>query len=255
MLNKLLLLSGNDIPFTQAQLIIHQPKIKQIALIGQRSFYTGCEYLNFSKEKLDEQDKNHLQQYSNFEVLMTIMRNSNASIEKGKVSMQLVLLLLFPEYKISFLPRSIMLSKQDQQGKVQQHFIEESNFQSFKNIVSQMFCLNQIHGKKSKKYNPGGPQARALVKKFQKREQQLAKIKNQGKEKTQISILAQYISILEIGLKQDINLLMQYTIYQLFEAFRRFRAKEEYDIYVRAKLAGAENLDEIQNWMGELNPE
>jgi hypothetical protein len=46
-MNNLLLLSGNDIPFTQAQTTIHQPKIKEIAYIGEDSFFTGCEYLNF----------------------------------------------------------------------------------------------------------------------------------------------------------------------------------------------------------------
>ena len=49
MINYLLLLSGNDIPFIDAQISIHQPKIKEIAFIGEESFYTGCEYLNFSK--------------------------------------------------------------------------------------------------------------------------------------------------------------------------------------------------------------
>ena len=42
MLNDLLLLSGNDIPFTGAQLTIHQPTIKEIAYVGEENFYTGC---------------------------------------------------------------------------------------------------------------------------------------------------------------------------------------------------------------------
>ena len=55
--NQLLLLSKNDIPFESARLIVHQPSIKQIAYIGQRSFFSGCEYLSFSKNKLKQQDK------------------------------------------------------------------------------------------------------------------------------------------------------------------------------------------------------
>ena len=74
MLNKLLLQSRNDIPFNQAQLIIHQPRIKEIAYIGQDTFFIGCEYLNFSKDRIKEEDKIHLEEYSNFEVLMTIMK-------------------------------------------------------------------------------------------------------------------------------------------------------------------------------------
>ena len=39
MLNDLLLLSGNDIPFIEAQVNIHQPSIKEIAYIGEESFF------------------------------------------------------------------------------------------------------------------------------------------------------------------------------------------------------------------------
>ena len=47
--NELLLLSGNDIPFIEAQVTIHQPTIKEIAYIGEEAFFTGCELINFSK--------------------------------------------------------------------------------------------------------------------------------------------------------------------------------------------------------------
>jgi hypothetical protein len=40
--NELLYLSGNDIPFIEAKVIIHQPTIKEIAYIGEKSFFTGC---------------------------------------------------------------------------------------------------------------------------------------------------------------------------------------------------------------------
>ena len=52
MLNDLLLLSGNDIPFESANLIIHQPTIKEIAYIGEDAFFTGCDFLKFSKDRL-----------------------------------------------------------------------------------------------------------------------------------------------------------------------------------------------------------
>ena len=48
-MNELLLLSGNDIPFYSAKVNIRQPKIKEIALIGEENFFVGCHLLNFSK--------------------------------------------------------------------------------------------------------------------------------------------------------------------------------------------------------------
>lgn len=251
-MNNLLLLSGNDIPYPQAQLVIHQPTINEISYIGQDIFYTGCEYLNFSKDKIDDKDKNHLEKLSDFEVLMTIIKSNDIAIKKIKVCMQLVLLLLFPQCKIDFLPMSIMISIKKQQ-KTEQHLIDKNNFDHFKFILKQMFCLSQMNTVESD-YNPGGPQAKALVQKFKKRHKKLAELKNQGKKNKQsISILSRYVSILTVGEHKDINTLFQYTIYQLFDQFQRFRLKEDYDLYLRAKIAGAKNLEEIKNWMGDIH--
>ena len=44
-----------------------------------------------------------------------------------------------------------------------------------------MFCLKYIQGEDGQgSYNPGGPQARALVKKFQERQAKLAKLKGKS---------------------------------------------------------------------------
>ena len=72
--NELLLLSGNDIPFPEARVTVHQPTIREIAYIGEESFYTGCEFLRFSKDKLSDEDKIHLENYTNFDVLMSIIK-------------------------------------------------------------------------------------------------------------------------------------------------------------------------------------
>ena len=252
MLNNLLLLSGNDIPFIKAQISIHQPTLKQIAYIGQDIFYTGCQYLNFSKQNLSEQDKNHLKDLNDFEVLMTIIKNNDIAMKKNKTCMQLVLLLVFPEYRVDFLPTSIMLSRQNEDNTKETHLLDKDNYEEFKVILKEIFCLGEVTNK-TDKYNPGGPQAKALVQKFKKRQKKLAELKNRGKQKQTISILSQYISILSVGEKKDMNKLLQYTVYQLFDEFRRFRLKEQYDLYVKAKMAGAKDLEEIENWMSDIH--
>ena len=62
MLNELLLLSGNDIPFEEAKISIHQPTIKEIAYIGEENFFTGCEFLRFSKDNLHPKPRKAMQQ-------------------------------------------------------------------------------------------------------------------------------------------------------------------------------------------------
>lgn len=97
----LLLLSGNDIPFIEAQLTIHQPTIKEIAYIGEEAFFSGCEFINFSKNNLSEEDKIHLEQMTDFEILMSIMKNKNdTNIQLQRTYALMVLTLIFPNYSI-----------------------------------------------------------------------------------------------------------------------------------------------------------
>ena len=51
-IDDLLLLSGNDLPFSEARLTIHQPSIKEIAYITENRFWSACELLKFDKEIL-----------------------------------------------------------------------------------------------------------------------------------------------------------------------------------------------------------
>ena len=158
---------------------------------------------------------------------------------------------MFPDYTINFLPMSILISKKTEEG-IERHIIDKENFESFRNIVSKMFCLEQVQSNVGK-YNPGGAQAQALVKKFQQRARRLAKLRNKGKQKSSISVLLNYVSILAVGLHKDINELMQYTVYQLFDEFRRFKMKENSDLYIQLKIAGAKNLDDVENWMSDIH--
>ena len=106
----------------------------------------------------------------------------------------------------------------------------------------------------NEKYNPGGPQAKALVQKFKQRQKKLAELKNQNKkQQLSTSIFSRYISILAVGEKKDMNKILQYTIYQLFDEFYRFRMKQDFNLYVQAKMAGAKDLEEIENWMGDIH--
>ena len=50
-MDELLLLSGNDIPFPEARLTIHQPRLREIAYITEQRFWPGCELLKFNKDE------------------------------------------------------------------------------------------------------------------------------------------------------------------------------------------------------------
>lgn len=252
MIGDLLLLSGNDVPFKEAQLSIHQPTIKEIAYIGEEAFFTGCELLNFSKDVLSPEDKSHLEDKSNFEVFMSIMKDKKTvAIQNNRISAMLVLTLMFPSYQISVLKEQIAFVKEEEEGLEKEiHFIDKNNFEHFKEILVSIFCLKRNKDDKQN-YNPQGERARALAEKLRKGREKAAAAKNESKK---ISVLSRYISILTVGEKKDMNDLLRLTVYQLFDEFERFELKQSYDVYFEAKLAGAKDIDEVDNWMKEIHP-
>ena len=246
-LGDLLLLSGNDIPFPEARINIHQPTLKEIAYIGEEAFFIGCGVLDFSKDILDTKDKVNLSNYDDFDIFMTIINRKDASIKYSLDCAKLVLTLIFPLYQLEVRNEAIVLKKDEQE-----YYIDKNNFLQFKNIISTMFNLKMGQDEKEK-YNPSGSMSKRIADKFKKRHEQLLQMaKEQTNGGKRISILSRYASILAVGTQKTWENLLQYTVYQLFDEFQRFQLKMQWDAYVQARMAGAKDLDEVDNWMIDL---
>ena len=238
-INELLLLSGNDIPFGTARCSIHQPTISEIAYIGEEVFQIGSHFLLFNKDNLQKQDKSGLENLSNFHIFMSVMNSKESA--KHKTDAMMVLTLMFPNAKVKIDKDKILLQLENFESS-----INEYNFDDFQDIVRQMFCLNGIGGKDQ--YNPADALAKKIAEKIKKGQQKLAEKKEQ-----KINLFSRYISILAVGLQKDINELMKYTVYQLFDEFERFRMKQDFDVYIQAKMAGAKDMEEVKNWMEDIH--
>lgn len=250
MIGDLLLLSGNDIPFPEARVNIHQPTLKEISFIGEEAFFMGCGFLNFSKELLSEQDKINLSNYDDFDIFMSTMINKTDMATRRCINnAKLVLNLMFPLYGIEVRNDAIVLIKNEQE-----FIINKNNFLNFKKIIIKMFCLDLGENSFKEEYNPVGDMSKKIAEKFKKRHEKLLKIENeQNKNNKNFSILSRYVSILSVGCQKDLNNLMQYTIYQLYDEFQRFQMKVQWDAYIQAKMAGAQNLEDVDNWMIDLH--
>lgn len=245
MINDLMLLAGVDIPFIEAQIAIHQPTLKEISMIGEESFYTGCGVLNFSKDNLSPEDRINLVEVSNFEILMSILAGNHLDVRQNKVCALMVLSLLFPGYEIKFSLKEITLQKEDEIRS-----INSENFERFKEILTAMFCLKGRGSEEHPEYNPGGKYAKEIADKIAKGRQKVAEQKGEQK----ISILSLFASIVAVGQQQDLNEVLNYTVYQLFDQYDRFELREANDMYFRAQLAGARDLKEIDNWRKNIHP-
>ena len=243
MIDELLLLSGNDIPFPQARLTIHQPTLKEIAYITEQRFWSACELLKFDKDLLPDQDKVNLLNRTNFNIIMMIIQEKNLDSQQTRLNLLSLLVLLFPTNKILLGNKTIQLQN-NQTGEVSE--INEDNFNAFREIMIDMFCLTN---NEDKEYNPSGDLAKKIADKFKKSRQQRAKLAPEQK----ISILNRYVSILAVGQQKNINDLMNYTVYQLMDEFNRYKLKLQYDSYERFKAAGAEGMEDPEDWFKDIH--
>ena len=178
----------------------------------------------------------NLENKTNFDILIAILKERNAVMQKNRNCVEMVLALIFPYYTIDISNDCIILKKEEEI-----HLINNDNFESFKLIFNQMFSFSR---EDVRDYNPSGELARKIAEKFQKRHQKLAELKQDRKK---IDILSRYVSVLAVGEHKDINSLLNLSVYQLFDEFERFKLKMHYDVYLQAKMAGAKDLKEVED--------
>jgi hypothetical protein len=109
MVDPLRLITGTDIPLIDIGITIHQPKIREISLIGEEQFFIGCELINFSKEQLVSEDKKSLEQFTDFDILLTMINSPEKEVHRNKEAVILLLSILFPHYQLGFSKDSIIL--------------------------------------------------------------------------------------------------------------------------------------------------
>ena len=237
---RLALMCGSDIPVPEIQATIHQPKIKEIALIGEADFFIAVQCLNVDKNLL-RQDKTLLQNTSNFQIFMTIMSEKEA--KDKKIATQSLLQILFPKHNILFTPRSILLQGENSA------MIDETNFEIFQEILKQVFCVSNKNNQQAG-FNPANEKAREIAEKLMRGRRRVAELNGSANA----SIFSQYLSILTVGLSSmSLQELMELTMFQLYDLVERYQLYISWDIDIRSRLAGAKPDDRPDNWMKNIH--
>ncbi len=238
---RLALMCGSEIPVPECQLSVHQPRIKEIALIGEKDFFTGIQCLCLNKSMFAK-DETLLDTTNNFQIFMTIMSEKQAADKK--VAVQQVLTLLFPKLKVIFTPRSLTLS-----GEGRIITIDESNFEPLQVAISSICCL-KTGPPDQQTFNPADEQARIIAEKLMRGRQRVAAQK--GESNT--SILSQYLSTLTVGLpSMSLEDTMNLTIYQLYDLVERYMLYVNWDMDIKSRLAGANPDSKPDNWMKNIH--
>lgn len=238
---RLALMCGTDIPVPECQLVIHQPRIKEISYIGEGDFFSGIQCLCLNKSMFIK-DESVLANTNNFQIFMTIMSEKEAADKKFAV--QQVCTLLFPEYKVAFTPRSILLNKEGQSC-----MIDESNFEYLQGIISDICCL-KTGPMDQTTFNPADKKAQEIAEKLMRGRQRVAAQKGQSNS----SIFTQYLSILTIGISSmSLDKLTNLTMYQLYDLIERYMLYVNWDMDVRCRLAGGKPDSQPDNWMKNIH--
>ena len=238
---RLALMCGTDIPIPECQLEIHQPKIKEIALIGENDFFSGVQCLCINKTMFNK-DESLLENTNNFQIFMTIMSEKEAA--EKKFAVQQVLTLLLPNKKVTFTPRSLMVLGDN--GSI---MIDESNFEALQAAVSSICCL-KTGPMDQQTFNPANAQAKAIADKLMRGRQRVAAQKGE----TNTSIFSQYISILTVGLhSMSLQEMMDLTMFQLYDLVERYMLYLNWDMDIRSRLAGGKPESQPDNWMKNIH--
>ena len=214
---RLALMCGTDIPVPECQIVIHQPRIKEIALIGEKDFFLGAQCLCINKSMFS-QDESVLANTSNFQIFMTIM--SEKETKDKRHATQQLLSLLFPKHNVMLTPRSILM-----QGE-SSFMIDESNFDAVQEVLKQIFCISNKNNQQAG-FNPANDKAREIAEKLMRGRQRVAELNGTANA----SVFSQYLSILTVGLSSmSLQELMDLTMYQLYDLVERYQLYISWDI-------------------------
>ena len=247
-IDSLTLISGIDVPIPEIGVNIHQPTIREIAYIGEKSFYEAAQTIIIQKEdfingleNITQEDKIALSQMSNFEIFLKLVEANPLSSTK----VQMLLSLLFPDFNSSIEERFIFLVNPKEQKSI---LINDSTFEILQEVITTILCLQS--GNTKEEFNPQGDRAREIAEKIKRGRERAARLK--GEKRQQSSFLSKYISGLGIGTNTlNIHNVLDLTLYQLLNQLERYGLYTQYNISIQAKMAGAKDVEDV-DWLKDI---
>lgn len=245
---RLALMCGIDIPIPECTLTAHQPKLSEIAFIGETDYFIGIQCLCINQNMVQElADANvDLPQVSNFTFFMTMLQSPEMKDKKQCVID--VLSLIFANKRIAFTPNSLLFTdiKTNESS-----IVDENNFDVFQNVLKQIFCINRASDQSV--LNPVNDKAKEIAKKIMRGRERVAAQKSKGGSEEE-SAFVKYISILTIGTNtMNIQNIINLTLYQLYDLIERYYLHLNWDMDAKTRLAGGDPKTQPDDWMKNIH--
>lgn len=234
-IDDLQIMTGVDIPVDELGLTIHQPRAKEIAMVGESEYFIALSIFKMTKEQL----KIESPEVSNWMVFQESLKQEVDGVKNTRVLLTNFLQLFFLS-KIILGPRSIMLNSNDNLTN-----IEPEQFDILQEIVS------TVGGKSllvpaEEEFKPKNKKAAEIAEKMKKARKRLAA--QQPKAKSD-GFMARYIKTVAVATSNSLEEVNNMTLLQLNEVMQTYLAWEAYDLEVKSRLAGAKGDDKLVHWV------
>lgn len=242
-INDMLLQSGSPIFIQELglELIIHQPKLIDIARIG------GYESLLYFYEILEIHPSiEELKKYPQLKELDVILLTAKANQNINKIFYSF-LEIFFEEFKITESDENghyvlCLINRKDEKHKI---IIDNIKFMLIKQYIEKILYVNKKI--KKEEYTTKSSKAKEIKEKMMKGRKIREKIRNKNK-----TPLFNSISSFSANEHLPINYIYEnYTLFQFYSQYERFNKKNEYEYSFKAMIAGAKDI-KLPDWQGGI---
>lgn len=242
-----LFLSGQDIFLEECNVVLTQPKIKDIVLLGEEDFLLCSQtFAKIDGLSIGIREENPVfQEASDFQIFLVMVKQQESLYE----SMQKFFKMIFPMYEVKI--DEGLINFYYENNIVGQ--IHNFNFIFVREMIQELF-IPKIKGQEEIEYNPSNEKAKEIEKKL-KAGRAKAAMANMKDEDKNASLFARFCSVLSIGLSLDINTLYNCTPYQIFDMFNRYSLKIKSDFYSKVATTpfmDVSKMEQPEDWMGNL---
>lgn len=239
-------LTGADVLVKSCNIIVRQPIVKEVLQVGEDDFLLAVQFLSRTREFFEEMREGNLElsSMSDFQILLVMYSNDIAL----KQSLDLFFELVFPKYNVVLTETSIDFLELDSKKILGR--VNPFNFEELQIVLKELFIP---YTQDKENYNPANDAAKDIVNKIKAGQAKRAKLR--GKDETPQSLLGSFCSILSIGLQLDLNILLSYTLFQLYDTYMRFEKKQAEDMYIKLStipFADSSKLEQPDSWVANL---
>ena len=241
LIDELQLTTGIDIPVEGLGVTLRQPKICDIAILGEQKYFMALSIFGLTTKTLRIQTPDA----TNWMVFQQTLNQKIEGVKNMRTFMTNFLQLFFNE-KVNLGPRSIMIQTP---GEIKN--IEPEDFDYFQYLVG-LIGGSKLLTPVEEKFKPKNKKAAEIAEKMKKARKRLAKVKaaqNGTADQENKGFLARYIRVAAIASPNSMSEINNLTLLQLNDIVQTYLAKEAYDLEIKSRLAGAKGDKELVHWM------